>query len=110
MSVGEREGEGQRARAIDKPPDWTGNTSIEINRAAEPKFRAWMKERTTRTSKPLYYEEARDGGAEVCGVNPKTTPGWIAKLVSPQGNFIIVHVTVDGKQRRQIIYKKSLLK
>lgn len=90
--------------------DWHGSTSIEISHAAEPKFRAWLKERTTRTSKPLYYEEARDGGAEVVGVSPKTTPSWIAKLVSPQGPFLLVHITVDGKRRRQIVYKHSLLK
>ncbi len=96
----------ERAREI----DWHGSTSIEINRAAEPKFRAWMVERTTRTSKPLYYEEARDGGAEIAGVNPKTTPGWIAKLVSPQGDFLLVHVVVEGKQRREIVYKQTTLK
>ena len=96
----------ERAREI----DWHGSTSIEINRAAEPKFRAWVQERTTRTTKPLYYEECRDGGAEVSGVNPKTTPGWIAKLVSPQGEFLLLHVVVEGKQRRQIVYKRSTLK
>ncbi len=101
-----REREKERAREI----DWHGSTSIEINRAAEPKFRAWMVERTTRTSKPLYYEEARDGGAEIAGVNPKTTPGWIAKLVSPQGNFLLVHIVVEGKQRREIVYKQKALK
>src|SRR6266487_2382061 len=101
--MGERGGEGENEReserlisrqtTVRKEPDWHGSTSIEINRAAKPKFRAWIKERTTRTSKPLYYEEARDGGAEYCGVNPKTTPGWIAKLVSPQGDYLLVHVT-----------------
>ncbi len=96
----------ERAREI----DWHGTTSIEINRAAEPKFRAWVKERTTRTSEPLYYEEARDGGAEVAGVNPKTTPGWIAKLVSRPGEFLLVYVVVEGKQRRQIVYKRTTLK
>ncbi len=104
MSTRERERE--KAREI----DWNGSTSIEISHAAEPKFRAWLKERTTRTSKPLYYEEARDGGAEIAGVSPKTTPSWIAKLVSPQGAFLLLYVIVDGKQRRQIVYKLSLLK
>ncbi len=104
MSARERERE--RTREI----DWHGSTSIEISHSAEPKFRTWVKERTTRTTKPLYYEEARDGGAEVTGVSPKTTPSWIAKLVSPQGDFLLVHVIIEGKQRRQIVYKHSLLK
>ncbi len=97
----------ERERARERVIDWHGSTSIEINRAAEPKFRAWVLERTTRTSKPLYYEECRDGGAEVAGVNPKTTPGWIAKLVSPQGDFMQVYVVIEGKQRKQIVYRKG---
>lgn len=110
--MGEREGErkGEGARARERQTDWTGQTSIEINKAAEPRFRDWMKERTTRTSKPLYYEEARDGGAEATGVSPKTTPYYIAKCVSPQGNFIMTFPVVDGKVRRQILWKHSTLK
>ncbi len=88
--------------------DWTGLTSIEINRVGERKFRAWIFERTTRGSIPLYYEEARDGGAEIAGVNPKTTPGWINKLVSPQGDFLLTYPVVEGKVKREITFKHSL--
>lgn len=113
MSEGEREREGKREREntqrLEGQRDWTGLTSIEINRAGEPKFRAWMYERTTRTSKPLYYEEARDAGAEIAGVNPKTTPGWIQKLTSTAGDFKIAYPVVDGKVKREILFKHSLL-
>jgi hypothetical protein len=111
-TTGGREGEGKGGggRARERQTDWTGTTSIEINKAAEPRFRDWLKERTTRTSKPLYYEEARDGGAEHCGVSPKTTPYYIAKCVSPQGDYIMTFPVVDGKVRRQITYKHTMLK
>jgi len=99
-------------RQSDRTTEWPSHagTEIEINHSAEPKYRQWIKERTTRWSKPLYYEEAIYGGAESVGISPTTTRRYLAKMTSPQGDFLLVRITEQGRNLRQIVYKRSLLK
>ncbi len=92
-----------------KQTEWPtlGSTEIDINQSAEPRYRAWIKERTTRVSRPLYYEEAIYGGAEVVGISPTTTRRYLSKLTSPQGDFLLVPVTDQGRRVRQVVYKRK---
>ena len=99
-------------REREKVGTWigTGSAQIDINQTMEPKYRAWVQERTTRTSKPLYFEEAVYGGAEAIGISPITARRYLSKMTSPQGGFLLIVHIVDGRPRKEIVYKRSLLK
>lgn len=103
MSVRERERE----------REWRGvgasDNEIDINRDAEPRYRHWLKERTTRTGKYLYWDEAVYGGAEQIGISPVTASRYLKKAISPQGDFTCVKITEDGRSKRQILWKHSHL-
>ena len=94
---------------------WTGTeryevgTEIDINRDAEPRYRAWLRERTTRTTKPLYYQEAVYGGAEAIGISPITTRRYLSKATSPQGDFLLITHKSEGQAKREIVWKHSWL-
>ncbi len=85
-----------------------GSSEIDINQSAEPRYRVWVKERTTRTSKPLYTEEAIYGGAEAIGISPTTTRRYLGKMTSPQGDFLLVPLMDQGRRVRQVVYKHKI--
>ena len=99
MSVRERERERER--------EWigAGSPEIEINQDAEPRYRHWLKDRTKRTSRPLYLQEAVYGGAEAIGISPITSRRYLAKATSPQGDFLLVAVKEAGRTMKQIVWK-----
>jgi hypothetical protein len=103
-----------RAREKAREGEWIGTTtttltSIQLNRAYEPKYRDWLKERTTRTSKPLYYEEAVYSGAEATGCSPDTSKKYLGKATSPQGDFLLISHTIQGVNKREIVWKHTYL-
>ena len=104
MSVRKRERERER--------EWigTGSQEIEINQDAEPRYRAWLRERTRRTSKPLYMNEAVYGGAETIGISPITSRRYLSKATSPQGDYLLVAIKEGGRTLKQIVWKHSELK
>ena len=102
-----RESERERKRE----DEWIGigSTEIDINKEAEPRYRTWLKERTTRTTRPLYFQEAVYGGAESTGISPITSRRYLAKATSPQGDFLLVRHTVQGRSVNEIVYKNPRL-
>ena len=100
------------AKEREREHEWigTGSPQIDINQDAEPRYRTWVKDRATRTSKPLYLQEAVYGGAEAIGISPITTRRYLSKMTSPQGDFLLVIGGDATRKQKEIVYKRTLLK
>lgn len=94
-------------RGREREKEWigTGSSEIDINQDAEPRYRKWLKERASRTTRPLYMQEAVYGGAETIGISPITARRYLGKATSPQGDFILVAVKEQGRTLKQIVWK-----
>jgi len=80
------------------------SAEIEINRDAEPRYRKWLFERTTR-KEPLYSQEAIYGGAEIVGISPITARRYLGKATSPQGSYWVAVVKAANRTLKQVIPK-----